>query len=255
MAGKLDTQRWRGRLGDLSIVGFTLDGTMLQTDSHPVTAAPKRRNWRGYWVRTMVQWHWISSAVCLIGMVLFAITGITLNHAGQIEAQPAIRKVNCVLPTDLLDRLQAEAESELSISSNQKVSTSPVLPQEVAQWLQHELQIAVANVPGEWSSEEVYLSNAGPGQDAWLSIDLETGDVEGERTWRGWIAYLNDLHKGRHAGLAWKFFLDFFSVATLVFCFTGLMLLVAHAKRRQMTWPLVSLGLIVPALIAILLIH
>ena len=185
--------------------------------------------------------------------MLFAVTGITLNHAGQIEALPAIHVANCVLPADLLDRLQAETEQ--NHSTDKDATTSPALPQEVARWLQHEMQIAVANVPAEWSREEVYLSKAGPGQDAWVSIDLETGDVEGERTWRGWIAYLNDLHKGRHTGPAWKFFLDFFSVATLVFCITGLMLLVAHAKRRRMTWPLVSLGLIVPALIAILLIH
>ena len=44
---------------------------------------------RGFWLRTLHQWHWISSAVCLIGMLLFAITGITLNHASKIEATPA----------------------------------------------------------------------------------------------------------------------------------------------------------------------
>ena len=38
----------------------------------------------------MRQWHWISAAVCLIGMLLFAITGITLNHASQIESKPSI---------------------------------------------------------------------------------------------------------------------------------------------------------------------
>nr|MBP6216900.1 PepSY-associated TM helix domain-containing protein [Luteimonas sp.] len=26
---------------------------------------------RGFWLRTLHQWHWISSAVCLVGMLLF----------------------------------------------------------------------------------------------------------------------------------------------------------------------------------------
>ena len=42
------------------------------------------------WLGTLRQWHWLSSALCLAGMLLFAITGITLNHAAQIEAKPTI---------------------------------------------------------------------------------------------------------------------------------------------------------------------
>ena len=34
--------------------------------------------------RTMHSWHWISAAICLAGLLLFCITGITLNHAGVI---------------------------------------------------------------------------------------------------------------------------------------------------------------------------
>ncbi|NIV36045.1 MAG: hypothetical protein GWN58_43325, partial [Anaerolineae bacterium] len=34
------------------------------------------------WLGTLRQWHWISSALCLVGMLLFSVTGITLNHAG-----------------------------------------------------------------------------------------------------------------------------------------------------------------------------
>ena len=42
---------------------------------------------RAFWLRQMRQWHWISAAICLIGMLLFAVTGITLNHAGKIEVE------------------------------------------------------------------------------------------------------------------------------------------------------------------------
>ena len=32
---------------------------------------------RSYWLKTLHQWHWISAALCLVGMILFAATGIT----------------------------------------------------------------------------------------------------------------------------------------------------------------------------------
>src|ERR1044072_7656759 len=41
-----------------------------------------------FWKAQLRQWHWISSAICLAGLLLFAVTGFTLNHAGLIEAMP-----------------------------------------------------------------------------------------------------------------------------------------------------------------------
>ena len=40
------------------------------------------------------------------------------------------------------------------------------------------------------------------GGDAWISIDRLSGQVTHEDTWRGWVAYFNDLHKGRNTGVA-----------------------------------------------------
>ena len=53
---------------------------------------------RGFWLRTLHQWHWISSALCLVCLVLFSVTGITLNHPGAIGAEPEITTREAVLP-------------------------------------------------------------------------------------------------------------------------------------------------------------
>ena len=111
-----------------------------------------------------------------------------------------------------------------------------------------------ASADAEWS-QEIYVSLPRPGGDAWLSIDLDTGEARYEITDRGWIAWLNDLHKGRHTGLAWSLFIDVFSVACVVFCITGLVLLQLLAGQRPSTWPLVGLGLVIPLLLAIFFIH
>ena len=198
---------------------------------------------RGFWLRTLHQWHWISSAVCLIGMVLFSITGITLNNAAKIEATPQVVHQQLEMPAEVLGRLGDREEGNAP------------LPAAVSHWLSAQLPVSVGRRPAEWSADEIYLSMPGPGADAWLSIDRATGAVEFESTSRGVVSYLNDLHKGRNAGPAWGWFLDIFAVACLVFCITGLFLLHLHARQRRMTWPLVGVGLMVPLLIALLLIH
>ena len=198
---------------------------------------------RGFWLRTLHQWHWISSAVCLIGMLLFAATGITLNHAAKIEATPQVDNRQLELPAAVLAQLGTRDDGNAP------------LPRPARQWLDAELDISIGGRAAEWSPQEIYLSLPRPGGDAWLSIDRESGAVEFESTSRGAVSYLNDLHKGRNAGPAWGWFLDVFAVACLVFCITGLFLLHLHARQRRMTWPLVGLGMMIPLLIALLLIH
>ncbi|HEY0332499.1 MAG TPA: PepSY-associated TM helix domain-containing protein [Stenotrophomonas sp.] len=201
------------------------------------------RQRRGFWLRMLHQWHWISSAVCLVGMLLFAFTGLTLNHAALIEAKPEVTHRLLNLPPAQLSRLRGPDEGDAP------------LPAPVADWLGGQLALRLSHRPAEWSAEEVYVSLPAPGEDAWLTIDRQNGAIEFERTRRGWVSYFNDLHKGRNAGPAWGWFIDVFAIACLVFCITGLFLLQMHARQRRMTWPLVGLGLLLPLLIALLLIH
>ena len=208
---------------------------------HDPVSAQQRR---GFWLRQLHQWHWISSAVCLVGMLLFTATGITLNHAAKIEAEPRVDNRTAELPAALLGQL-ADAPGE---------GNAP-LPADVAAWLGDTLDVPLGRRPAEWSPEEAYVSMPSPGADAWLSIDRQTGAVEFERTARGWVSYFNDLHKGRNAGPAWGWFIDVFAIACLVFCISGLFLLHLHARQRRLTWPLVGLGLVVPLVLVLIFIH
>jgi len=200
---------------------------------------------RLFWMTQARVWHWITGAASLVGMLLFAITGITLNHAAQIESQPVIIERTAVMPSEILVQLgKAPPEGETAI-----------LPAPVADWIARETGAPVSRRTGEWSESEVYVGMPKPGGDAWLSIDRETGNVIYENTDRGAISWLNDLHKGRNTGPVWFWFLDIFSIAAILFCITGLVLLWMHAPRRAPTWFIVGAGLIVPALIAVFMIH
>jgi len=198
---------------------------------------------RWLWIGSVRQWHWISSALCLIGMLLFAITGITLNHAAQIQVKPHVTTLETNVPQAILQTL-VQPEDEKS-----------PLPDELSTWLNDEHGIIAKDRLAEWSEEEIYLSLPRPGGDAWLSIDLLAGELLYEKTDRGWVSYFNDLHKGRNTGSVWFWFIDVFSVACVIFCVTGLILLYRHSASRPTTWPMVGLGLVIPLLLILLFIH
>lgn len=176
-------------------------------------------------------------------MLLFAVTGITLNHAAQISVKPRIDTIERQLPEDM--------QAHITPPDSAKAP----LPAPLARWLEQELDISIGTRLAEWSEDEIYLSLPRPGGDAWLVVDLLASEVLFEKTDRGWISYFNDLHKGRNTGTAWFWFIDIFAVACIVFCISGLILLYRHAGSRPTTWPLVGLGLVIPTLLALLFIH
>jgi len=214
---------------------------------HGTTAkpAPRKKSRKAFWLKQLHTWHWVSSAISLIGLLLFAITGFTLNHAAEIEGSPVTVEKKVQLPAPLL----------ATIKPDDAPDAKKPLPPPVADWVQTNLPVTRATGNAEWSSGEIYLALPRPGGDGWVAIDRETGEVTNETTNRGWIAWLNDLHKGRNAGTVWKWFIDIFVLACVVFSLTGLVLLQLHARHRPSTWPLVAAGLIIPAILAIYFIH
>lgn len=199
---------------------------------------------RSFWLKQLHQWHWISAAISLVGLFLFAVTGITLNHAASIPATPVVSEQTAILPAPLVERLEAFPQE----------TTDPA-PDAVARWASDALKISIAGRPTETTPDEVYVALAEPGGDGWLTIDRATGEAVHERTTRGWVAYLNDLHKGRNTGVVWFWFIDVFAIACIVFAVTGFGLTWLHARQRPSTWPLLGLGLLIPVVIALIFIH
>lgn len=219
---------------------------MKDLTAHPL---PDQKR-RAFWLKQLHQWHWISSGICLVAMLAFAATGLTLNHAAHIEAKPRVSRLDAQLPPALLAPLQTQARAAEKAGGGKEP-----MPPAVRDWIAAQMAVTVGAQAAEWSPDEVYVSLPRPGGDAWLRVELEGGRVEYEKTDRGWISYFNDLHKGRNTGAAWSWFIDVFAVACLVFCLTGLFLLQMHAGKRPATWPLVALGLVAPLLLALLFIH
>src|SRR5262245_12925879 len=88
---------------------------------------------RAFWLRHLHQWHWISAAICLISMLLFALTGITLNHASQIPAKPTVTTLQAKLPAPLLARLEVDTTD----------ADKAPLPSIVSDWIGEQMSLEV----------------------------------------------------------------------------------------------------------------
>jgi hypothetical protein len=208
-----------------------------------VAGIKQKQKIRTWWLKQFRTWHWISAAVSLVGMLLFAITGLTLNHAATISAEPRVTQHTTKLSPRLMTLLAKPS------------GPNAALPEAVAANLLPIVGLDTRGRAAEWNDDEVYVAMPGPGRDAWVSVDRASGEVKSEETDRGWISYFNDLHKGRNSGAAWFWFIDIFAVACIIFTLTGLLLLNLHAKHRPSTWPLVGLGVVVPLIIVLLFLH
>jgi hypothetical protein len=86
----------------------------------------RRKSPKTFWLKQLHTWHWMSSAISLIGLLLFAITGFTLNHAADIEAKPVVVTGEAQLPAPMLAR----------VSPNGAADSKKPLPPSIADWIE-----------------------------------------------------------------------------------------------------------------------
>lgn len=197
---------------------------------------------KAFWARQLRQWHWISSAACLVLMLMFAVTGVTLNHADLFESRGEAVVHDIALPDALGRRLS-------------KLPSQALVPDAVAAEIRRLTGADVTARKADNQYGEIVFDLAAPGQDRVLTIDLNAANMTYEVTNRGAVALFNDLHKGRHAGGAWKLLIDVSAAFFVVFALTGFGLLWLHARARASTWPLTALGIVAPLVVFILLVH
>lgn len=159
--------------------------------------------------------HIYGSMVSLAVVLFFSATGILLNHpqwfAGQVrtvERSGAMATAWTAGETDAVARL------------------------EIVEFLRSNQGIAGAVGDFRVDEREVSIAFRRPGYTADVFVDRETGRYTLSETRQGLAAVLNDLHKGRDSGGAWKFVID---VSAGLLCFvslSGLVLLYFLQKHR-----------------------
>jgi hypothetical protein len=183
--------------------------------------------------RNLVNWsrtiHIYLSIALLIVLVFFSITGITLNHAELMVAEPQTE-------VRTLDNLPV-----LPLDDNGMIFDSP----ELAAYVRDEFGIRLEFADLTIAEPFVTIEYDGPGYQALVEIDQELGEIYAESTDYGLVAVLNDLHKGRYTHIVWNALIDISGIILVIFSLAGFVLLLPNKFRFRKVLKYSVVGIVI----------
>jgi hypothetical protein len=168
-------------------------------------------------VAKLSRWlHIYLSMISFTIVFFFAVTGLTLNHAGKFSSQ-----VHTVGGKGRLNAQWVQAPDTLKID---KLA--------VVEYLRRVENIRAGLSDFRIDDTQIGVSFKGPGYAADVFLNRGTGEYEITKTSAGFVGLINDLHKGRDTGPAWSLFIDLSAVFLTLVSLTGLLLMVFLKKKR-----------------------
>lgn len=167
--------------------------------------------------------HLYLSMVSFGAVLFFAVTGLTLNHAEWFAGQVRETQFKGSMPVGWL---KGATPDETAIVAKLRA--------------EHGIKGAVSDFRAE--EGQISLSFKGPGYAADAFIDREKGTYDLTETRNGFVAVMNDLHKGRDTGHGWSVLIDVSAVLLTLVSLTGLLLLFFVYKRRTSGLILMAAG-------------
>lgn len=165
----------------------------------------------------IMRWlHIYSSLLGLATVLFFSVTGVTLNH-----------------PNWFFGESERRTETDGSMKLEWVDASGDVDRLEVVEYLRK-----TNGVRGEMADfnavdpKECLVSFHGPGYAADATIDRTSGKYHLVQTFHGFIAVINDLHKGRDTGAVWSVVIDVSAILLAFISLTGLVLLFYLKLRR-----------------------
>ena len=148
-------------------------------------------------------------------LLFFAVTGITLNHQGAFNGEPKAARFSGQLDVSWLNPPPGREVARLEIIGALRKA--------------HGIKAAVKDFRVE--DNEISVSFKGPGYAADGFIDRKKGTYDMTESRLGFLAIINDLHKGRDTGGAWANIIDLSAGLMVLVSLTGLTLIFFLQKR------------------------
>lgn len=162
--------------------------------------------------------HIYVSMLCFAALMFFAVTGITLNHPTWLGgSEQNVSDYEGDLPPEIADLVAGETIEKLAI----------------AEWFRSKFSLRGRVAEFEVDEYECMIVFKGPGYSADVFVDRELKTYMLTVTQASLVAVLNDLHKGRDSGTAWKWLIDISALVMVVMSLSGFGLLLYLKKRRR----------------------
>ena len=195
----------------------------------PVTP-PRRKKKNGWYSQSAAAFRWLHIYLSMLGftaLMFFSFTGITLNHPTWFGAsEQSLKDRSGTVPAELL-----APQNQTTLSKGAQTDAS-INELKLVEWMRSELKVRGAVSEIEVDQYECFLVFKGPGYAADLFIDRESGTFTMTEMTTGVMAVMNDLHKGRDSGAAWKWVIDLSAVLSLLLSISGFGLLLYLRRRR-----------------------
>jgi uncharacterized protein len=156
--------------------------------------------------------HIYLSMVSFAIILFFAVTGLTLNHPDWFSGAVKNR-----LARGTLDKTLLAAPSQRALADT-------LAAREHLHGNVDDFRV---------DDSEITLSFKAPGYSADATIDRQRGTYSVVEVRDGFVAVINDLHKGRDAGRAWSLVIDVSAVLLTCVSLTGLVILWFIYRRRS----------------------
>lgn len=158
--------------------------------------------------------HIYLSMVSFAVVLFFAVTGLTLNHAEALSHGEKVTELHGTLSAQ--EMVPRDSPDKLAIVEHIRTA--------------HGIHGAVADMRVE--DDTISFSFRGPGYSADTTVDRAARTYQVTETRAGFVAVINDLHKGRDTGKAWGWVIDVSAVLLTLVSVTGLVLIFFVYKRR-----------------------
>ncbi len=174
----------------------------------------------------VARWLHIYLSMAAFGILFFfAVTGLTVNHVEWFQSQQRTMTAKGTVDRKWLGDNVQKLEIVERLRRN------------------HAIRAAVSDFRVDDSQCEI--SFKGPGYEADIFVDRGTGKYDLTETRNGFVAVMNDLHKGRDAGHVWGVLIDISAIVMTLVSVTGMALIFFLPKRRTSGLIALAVGIVV----------
>jgi uncharacterized protein len=171
------------------------------------------------WTRLI---HVYTSMICLLIVLFFSATGLTLNHPTW-GAKTTVSTAAGTMPASWKS---GDTIDWLTVSEHLRSAND------------------VTGLVNDHRSDgsQATIVFKGPGYSATGVIDEKVGSYQLTTEREGFLGMMNDMHKGRNTTSSWKWLIDIIAVVLIVISLSGLVLQFFLRRRRRSAYITAGLG-------------
>ncbi|MBX3483656.1 PepSY-associated TM helix domain-containing protein [Phenylobacterium sp.] len=203
----------------------------MKADAKPKAArkTAKGGSWKGELYRQSRAWHGYLSAFAFLALIFFSVTGLLLNHPEWTA--------------DLKDQPEHEARLQFTPAEIAAVNAAKEPPRALAAAVAKKTPVLGEFQSGEIIDGEAQLRLEGVKGATDILGDLTSGEVEVTTKASNLLTTLNDLHRGKNAGAAWKAVIDISAIVVIALSVIGYVLFFSLRFRLRTSLILTAVSL------------